>query len=370
MPSYGTNETVKRYWQQFFREQLADLLQEERAAFEQEFQKRFDNFLVRDTGEGRGGFLDLIGFSGKGVQPFADLSYPKLQPDFDESVIPSQLHAAAELYYIYQHERMRVFEVSKILRRLFELGRIKIQRGPGARGIYLLEKWEPLRYPLRARMVAYRRAFNYGQVQAPAGAVVNRNFHFQFVAFNSALAQYFRDLTIGEVIRGSQYLERRPFGNIATVQRIGSDLRYALDRACYGNILALTQEVGHYLSSLLELFDTPDVKKSFDANTKWDVIEAVANRHLGGARELSQRSKMAETGRRILQWIADSDFKTTMDPQVFQAETRAIGASSEAWIAAYRMTPEGRQFPGVTRSLRWALGAADTPQTQRAAAVG
>ena len=51
-------------------------------------------------------------------------------------------------------------------------------------------------------MVAYRRAFNYGQVQAPAGAVVNRNFHFQFVAFNSALAQYFRDLTIGEVIRG------------------------------------------------------------------------------------------------------------------------------------------------------------------------
>ena len=370
MPSYGTNETVKRYWQQFFREQLADLPQEERAAFEQEFQKRFDSFLARDTGEGRGGFVDLIAFSGKGVQPFADLPYPRLQPDFDESVIPSQLHAAAELYYIYQFERMQIFEVARVLRRLFELGRIKIQRGPGARGIYLLEKWEPLRYPRRARMVAYRRAFNYGQVQAPAGAVVNRNFHFQFVAFNSALAQYFRDLTIGEVIRGSQYIELRPFGNIATVQRIGTDLRFALDRACYGNILALTQEVGHYLSSLLELFDTPDVKKSFDANTKWDVIEAVSNRYLGGARELSQRSKMAESGRRVLQWIADSDFRTTMDPLVFQAETRAIGASSEAWIAAYRMTPEGRQFPGVTRSLRWALGAPDTRQTQRVAAMG
>lgn len=370
MPSYGTNETVKRYWQQFFREQLADLPQAERAAFEQEFQKRFDNFVQGDSAEGRGGFLDLIGFAGKGVQPFSDLPYPKLTADFDESVIPSQLHAAAELYYIYQHERMQVFEVSKILRRLFELGRIKIQRGPGARGIYLLEKWEPLRYQKRARMVAYRRAFNYGQVPAPAGAIVNRNFHFQFVAFNSALAQYFRDLTIGEVIRGSQYLESRPFGNMATVQRIGTDLRFALDRSSYGNILALTQEVGHYLSSLLDLFDTPDVKKSFDANTKWDVIEAVANRHLGGARELSQRSKMADTGRRVLQWIADSDFKTTMDPLVFQAETRAIGASAEAWIAAYRMTPEGRQFPGVTRSLRWAVGAPDTPQTQRAAAMG
>jgi hypothetical protein len=227
-----------------------------------------------------------------------------------------------------------------------------------------------LRYPRRARMVAYRRAFNYGQAPAPAGAVVNRNFQHQFVAFNSALAQYFRDLTIGEVIRGSQYIEHRPFGNIATVQRLGTDLRFALDRSVYGNILALTNEVGHYLSSLLDLFDTPDIKKSFDANTKWDVIEAVSNRHLGGTRELSQRSKMAETGRRVLQWIADSDFKTTMDPLVFQAETRAIGASSEAWIAAYRMTPEGRQFPGVTRSLRWALGVPDTPRSQRVAAMG
>jgi hypothetical protein len=104
----------------------------------------------------------------------------------------------------------------------------------------------------------------------------------------SALAQYFRDLTIGEVIRGSQYIEHRPFGNIATVQRLGTDLRFALDRSVYGNILALTNEVGHYLSSLLDLFDTPDIKKSFDANTKWDVIEAVSNRHLGGTRELAK----------------------------------------------------------------------------------
>src|SRR5262249_40908556 len=227
-----------------------------------------------------------------------------------------------QLYYIYQFERMQVFEVARVLRRLFELGRIKIQRGPGARGISLLEKWEPLRYPRRARMVAYRRAFNYGQAPAPAGAVVNRNFHFQFVAFNSALAQYFRDLTIGEVIRGSQYIELRPFGNIATVQRIGTDLRFALDRACYGNILALTQEVGHYLSSLLDLFDTPDVKKSFDANTKWDVIEAISNRHLGGARELSQRSKMAAAARRGLHWIPGSDLHETMGPAHFPPAPR------------------------------------------------
>lgn len=241
---------------------------------------------------------------------------------------------------------------------------MRIQRGPGARGLYVLEKWKPLRYSLRDRMVAYRRVFNYGNAPAPAGAVVNQNFHRQLVTFMTALAQYFRDLTVGEVIRGSQDIADRPYGNIASVQRLGTDLRYALDRTSYGNILALTHEVGHYLGQVLELMDAPDIKKSFDANTKWDVLEMVSNRHLGGAAELSQRAKMAESGRRILQWVADSDFDTAVDPLAYRSEARPFGPHAEAWIAAYRMTPEGSRFLGVTRSLRQSIGA---PPRRRAA---
>ena len=80
------------------------------------------------------------------MPPFGDIAYPNLVADFDEAVVPSQLHAAAELYFIYQHERMGVFRVAEVLRRLFRDGRMRIQRGPGARGLYLLEKWQPLRY--------------------------------------------------------------------------------------------------------------------------------------------------------------------------------------------------------------------------------
>ena len=144
--------------------------------------------------------------------------------------------------------------------------------------------------------------------------MVNRNFHRQFVGFKAALAQYFRDLLIGEVIRGGQLIEQRPFGSHGTIQRIGLDLRYALDRSTYGNIFALTIETGHYLKTVLELLDTPDIKKAFDANTKWDVIEFVSNRYLGGMAEPSQRAKMAESGRRLLQFVADNDFKTAIDP--------------------------------------------------------
>jgi hypothetical protein len=65
---------------------------------------------------------------------------------------------------------------------------------------------------------------------------------------------------------------------------------------------------------------------------------------------------MAESGRRILQFIADNDFKTAIDPILFQSTVRPMGAHAEAWIAAYRMTPEGRGFSGVTPVLRNVLG--------------
>lgn len=351
-----TTETIQRLWDKFLREQLAGMPPEQRQQYEQQFEDRFAELLKKGANGDAEGFLDLIGFGAKGAVPFEEMPYPYIQPDFDDSVVPSQLHAAAELYFIYQHERMKMFQVLDVLLRLFRLGRMRIQRGPGARALYLVEKWKPLRYKRADRMIAYRRSFNYGTGPAPAGAIVNSNFHRQLVGFMVAVAQYFRDLNISEVIRGGPMLDQRPFGSVATVQRIGLDLRYALDRATYGNIYALTVETGHYLKSILNLLDTPDIKKAFDANTKWDVVEIVSNRYLRGAAEPSQRAKMAESGRRILQFVADHDFKTSIDPVLFQSEIRPMGPHAEAWIAAYRMTPEGRAFPGITPALRSVIG--------------
>lgn len=356
--SIQTTETIQRLWETFLREQLANLPAAQRQPFEQQFEGRFSELLEKAAGNGSDGFLDLVGFGKSGAAEFESLSYPHITPDFDESVVPSQLHAAAELYYIYQHERMKIFQVVDVLLRLFHQGTMRIQRGPGARGLYLLEKWKPLRYTLRHRMLAYKRAFNYGNAQVPAGAVVNRNFHRQLVGFMASIGQYFRDLLIGEVIRGGQLIDQRPFGSIGTVQRIGLDLRFALDRATYGNVFALTMETGHYLKTVLKLLDSPDIKKAFDANTKWDVVEAVSNRYLGGIADPSQRAKMAESGRRVLQFAADNDFKTALDPILFQSTLRPMGPHAEAWIAAYRMTPEGRAFTGIDQKVMGVLRSA------------
>ncbi|HEX9323161.1 MAG TPA: hypothetical protein VF913_13720 [Xanthobacteraceae bacterium] len=354
--AYDTYETIQRFWQRFAREELDGLPPNERQRVAAELEARFGTLMDNAAGDDGTAFVDLVGLGPKGPVPFGEIAWPKLVADFDAAIVPSQLHAAGELYYIFLHEKMGVFRVAEVLRRLFREGRLRIQRGPGARGLYLLDKWQPLRYGRNDRLVAYKRTFNYGKAPRPAGSIVNLNFHFQLVALMSALAQYFRDLTISDVIRGGPALDQRPFGTIATVQRVASDLRYALDRASYGNIIALTQETGLYLKQLLELFETPDILKSFDANNKWDVIEQVLNRYLGGARELSQQAKMAEAGRRVLLWVAGHDFATIEDPQQFNIEAQPAAAHAEAWIAAYRLTDEGRRFPGVSENLRWAVG--------------
>src|SRR6185436_2233648 len=250
--AYDTFETIQRFWQRFAREELDGLSPDERRRVAAELEARFGKLSAGAAGDDYTAFSDLVGLGAKGAVPFGDIAWPKLVADFDDAVVPSQLHAAAELYFVYQHERMGVFRVADILRRLYRDGRMRIQRGPGARGLYLLEKWQPLRYGPKDRLVAYMRAFSYGKAPRPAGAIVNVNFHYQFVALMTALAQYYRDQVIGEVIRGGPVLEQRPYGTLATVQRLAIDLRYALDRSSYGNIVALTQETGLYLKQLLE----------------------------------------------------------------------------------------------------------------------
>jgi hypothetical protein len=360
--SAKTKEELQRLFSQFVRDALAGLPPQDRARYQEELQRRADELLLAGAAsDGGTAFLDLIGLGPRGAVSFEEISTPRNLPDFDDAVIQSQLHAAAELYYIYQHERMKLFQVVGILMRLFHDGRMRIQRGPGARALYLVEKHHPLRYKQHHRMLAYRRVFGYGTLAPPAGAVVYHNFHRQFVAFNAAIAQYFRDLLIGEVIRGSQLIEQRPFGSQATIQRLGTDLRWGLDRATYGNVYALTVETGNYLRAVLEMLDTPDIKKAFDANTKWDVIEFVSERYLGGQADISQRIKLADSGRRLLEFVAAEPF-STRDFNLFQAQIQPLGPVAEEWIAAYRMVPEGRGFPGIAPALRSILGVPTTPR--------
>ncbi len=46
----------------------------------------------------------------------------------------------------------------------------------------------------------------------------------------------------------------------------------------------------------------------------------------------------------------------TRDFQLFQTQSQPLGTVAEEWIAAYRMTSDGRNFRGVTPTLQRLLG--------------
>ena len=117
--TYKTQQTIDRTWQQFVREQLRDVPPDQRDALEDELARRFSQLSDSAGGSEQNAFFDLLGFGKNGTMPFADVPSPRVAADFDDSVFPSQLQAASQLYFIFQHERMGVFRIARLLKELF-----------------------------------------------------------------------------------------------------------------------------------------------------------------------------------------------------------------------------------------------------------
>src|SRR3954453_3620884 len=100
--SYDTHATIQRLWQRLLRDELDGLPPDQQRAVAQEFENRFGILLKGAAGDAQSAFADLVGLGKDGAVPFGDIAYPNLVADFDESVVPSQLHASAELYFIWQ----------------------------------------------------------------------------------------------------------------------------------------------------------------------------------------------------------------------------------------------------------------------------
>jgi hypothetical protein len=136
-------------------------------------------------------------------------------------------------------------------------------------------------------------------------------------------------------------------------------LRYALDRASYGNIVAMTHETGLYLKQLLDLFEAAGHQEVLrrqqqvgrggagDEPFSWGRARAVAAGQDGRKRATRVALGVRERVRH------------EPGPANFKLDAQTAGANAEAWIAAYRLTDEGRRFPGVAQNLRWAVGLPD-----------
>jgi hypothetical protein len=278
-----------------------------------------------------GGLADLVGL---GKDAPADLSQAQVSPgvvNYDDTVISERILATADLYYIYQHERLGVFRVMSKLQELFKAGTLRISSGEGAYGLYRFDKHGILRYHMRDRLRAYNRVFGYTRSDPGLGARSNPEFHGLFYHFINETAQFWSDKRISDVIR--QRAQDPSFGSIAIVRRAALDLRNNLKNSSYGYINVLRIETSQALSESFRVLESADVKAQFGAQNAWDVIELVLWQYYHEAVYASTMNRMAVTGRDIIRWLAEP-FVLTTNRTGFEALLFRIAESAEEWLSS------------------------------------
>jgi hypothetical protein len=277
------------------------------------------------------GLAQLIGVGPDATGEFGRTRIPQGVEPYDEQITSERLVAVADLYYIFQHEKIGVFRVIRKLKELFHAGAVRLSSGQGAFLLYQFDRRDVLRYTLNDRLKAYRRAFGYGNVPVPQGTTPNVDFHNQFGHFINQVALFWRDKRISDVVRERAY--DPSFGSIAIVRRAGLDLRNNLKFTSFGHLNVLRVEVMQLLEEAFRILGADDVRNLFGTDNAWDTVEEVLVRYYNERLVTSPRQRMAVAGREVLRWLAHPHIMKMQRGQ-FEALLLEIAEFAEEWLTS------------------------------------
>lgn len=278
-----------------------------------------------------GGLAGLIGLGDDVPASLGETRVSEGVDEYDDKLKSERVLAAADLYYLYMHEYIGVFRVMDKLQELFRAGTLRISGGPGALGLYRFDKHNILRYRRPDRLRAYKRVFGYTSADPGPNARANPEFHGLFKHFIGEAAKFWRDKRISEVIRDRA--TDPTFGSIAIVRRAGLDLRNNLKNSSYGYINVLRVETSQALAEAFQVLDASDVKSQLGAESAWDVIELVMWQYFHRSVHASTMNRMAVSGRKVLEWLAEPYVLQTERPD-FEALLYQIAEAAEEWISS------------------------------------
>lgn len=293
-----------------------------------------------------GGFAELVGIGNEAARKVTDTRLPQGVEDYDEQVASDRILAVADLYYLYQHEKVGVFRVVKKLQELFNAGAVRLSTGDGAYGLYRFDRRSILRYTQQQRLQTYRRVLGYSAVPLMPSAKPNQEFHGLFTQFINGVAEFWRDKRISDVIRERAY--DPSFGSIATVRRSGLDLRNNLKWSSYGHVNVFRIEVLQLLDEAFKILGAEDVKKLFGADNAWDVVEEVMLRYFKQQVNASQRHRLAVSGRSMIRWLAHKYILNNSRAE-FEALLREIADPAEEWLTSAEVL--GIAYRGHTQQV-------------------
>src|SRR3954454_1573406 len=151
------------------------------------------------------GLAELVGVGPDASDNLGQTRIPVGVEGYDDTVASERIQAMADLYYLYQHERIGAFRAVRKLQELYKAGTVRLASGQGAFALYQFDRREVLRHTVTDRAAAYRRVFGYGSRPVVRGGRPNADFHPLFVHFMNQVALYWRDKRVSDVIRERAY---------------------------------------------------------------------------------------------------------------------------------------------------------------------
>jgi hypothetical protein len=236
-----------------------------------------------------------------GAPPSAlEIMLPDLEEAVDIEIVTENLHAVQAIYFSYQLEEMRLFQVIERIVDLFRQGLLPL--GRGAVGDYLFNYYKKAaeRITEAERRDLYMRVF--GAPGGNPGNEPNREFNDLWLRFISSVSSFSRQLTVERMLRNAIPMAVSQ----EQVRKAGRDLGANLSRNGYGIAYFAATELQQSILEFRDVLQGAELRNAFGARDMWQVIDQVNVNYLGGARNTHRYRTQSRAGAIVIRWIANN----------------------------------------------------------------
>ena len=236
-----------------------------------------------------------------GTPPSAiEIDLPDLEVESDVDIDEENLHAVQAIYFTFQLEEMRMFQVVERIVDLFRQGQLPLGRGYVSDFLYHYYQKAGERMTEGERRDLYFRCFG-----APGGnpniGEPNRDFNELWLRFLSAVSSFARQLSVDRMLRSNVPMAVSQ----EQVRKAGRDLAANLSRNGYGIAYNAAIEMQQSILDFKTVLTNPDLRNVFGARDMWQVIDLVNANYLGGTRNTHRFRTQSRNGAIVIRWLAN-----------------------------------------------------------------
>jgi hypothetical protein len=238
----------------------------------------------------------------EGAPPSAlEIMLPDLEESVDIDIVKENLNALQAIYFAYQLEEMRMFQVMERIVELFRQGLLPLGRGKVGDYLFNYYKKAAERITEGERRDLYFRAFGVPGGN-PQGSEPNRDFNELWLRFVSAVSSFSRQLTVERMLRSAVPMAISQ----EQVRKAGRDLGANLSRNGYGIAYFAATELQQSILEFRDILSDAELRNAFGARDMWQVIEVVNANYLGGSRNTHRYRTQSRAGAIVIRWIANN----------------------------------------------------------------